>query len=127
MLFPQYCLPRQCIVLSFEVPGRLCCAVIPVVHAKQNDALSLHVTQMGSGVKAIIVRKHQTEDSNCFFLLRMDGSMDDFSVFKCINRLFPAFGKGRGSMVSINACLCILDTLSSFLVLSQDDSPSRLL
>ncbi|EIE22267.1 hypothetical protein COCSUDRAFT_47805 [Coccomyxa subellipsoidea C-169] len=59
--------------------------------------------KMGSGVKAIIVRKHQTEDSNCFFLLRTDGSMDDFSVFKCINRLFPAFGKGRGSMDVCNA------------------------
>ncbi|KAK9915157.1 hypothetical protein WJX75_005388 [Coccomyxa subellipsoidea] len=51
--------------------------------------------KMGSGVMRIQVRNHETEESNCFYLIRTDGSVDDFSVFKCINRLFPAYGESR--------------------------------
>lgn len=46
------------------------------------------------------MRKHQSEESNCFFLMRTDGSMEDFSVAKCLNRLFPAFAESRNSGVS---------------------------
>jgi hypothetical protein len=59
--------------------------------------------QMGSGVMRIQVRNHETEESNCFYLIRTDGSVDDFSVFKCINRLFPAYGESRNFPVSGHA------------------------
>lgn len=75
-----------------------CCGCLVNLHA-----LTMHVMQMGSGVMRIQVRNHETEESNCFYLIRTDGSMDDFSVFKCINRLFPAYGESRNLPVSGHA------------------------
>ncbi|CAL8468771.1 g8312 [Coccomyxa elongata] len=55
--------------------------------------------KIGPGVKAIQVQPHKDhEDSNCFYLKRIDGTVEDFSASKCINSLFPAFGELRGVM-----------------------------
>ncbi|BDA43237.1 probable protein EMBRYO DEFECTIVE 514 at C-terminar half [Coccomyxa sp. Obi] len=55
--------------------------------------------KIGPGVNAIQVQPHKDhEDSNCFYLKRVDGTVEDFSASKCINSLFPAFGELRGVM-----------------------------
>jgi hypothetical protein len=57
------------------------------------------VVQLGSGVRAVQIREHESGNTDCFFLLRTDGSVEDFSTFKCIKTLFPAFGKSRDAQV----------------------------
>lgn len=63
--------------------------------------------KIGSGVKAIQVKKYPEMESTCFFIMRTDGTKEDFSVRKCISNLFGvdltqnnkkpgSFGKGRG-------------------------------
>ena len=53
------------------------------------------VPQMGSGVRAIQVRPWGgpigagEEQMKCFHVLRTDGSAEDFSVRKCLLKLFP--------------------------------------
>ncbi|KAK9815372.1 hypothetical protein WJX72_002394 [[Myrmecia] bisecta] len=50
--------------------------------------------KIGSGVRAIQVNQHRTEESVCFFVQRTDGTEEDFSVRKCLATLFPAWGAG---------------------------------
>jgi hypothetical protein len=52
-------------------------------------------------VRAIQVREHESGGSNCFYLIRTDGSIEDFSTFKCIKTLFPAFGRTREAAVRL--------------------------
>lgn len=76
--------------------------------------------QIGPGVKAIQVQPHKDhEDSNCFYLKRVDGTVEDFSASKCINSLFPAFGELRGVMVRvpIAAQVTALDALLAAILL----------
>ncbi|CAL5198380.1 unnamed protein product [Lathyrus oleraceus] len=40
-------------------------------------------------IRAFQVRKHPTWKSKCFFLIRDDGSADDFSFRKCVDRVIP--------------------------------------
>ena len=42
---------------------------------------------MGSGVRAIQIKRHPEMDSTCYFVLRSDGTQEDFSYRKCIARL----------------------------------------
>lgn len=61
--------------------------------------------QIGPGVRAVQVQPHKDhEDSSCFYLKRIDGTVEDFSVSKCINNLFPAFGELRAVMVRLATC-----------------------
>lgn len=61
--------------------------------------------QVGAGVRAIRVREHPEMDSVCFFLMRADGSVDDVSVHKCINILFPIYGAARAAALVSEAAL----------------------
>ena len=45
--------------------------------------------KIGGGVKAFQVRYHPMFKSRCFFLVRSDGSSDDFSFRKCVDRILP--------------------------------------
>ncbi|PKA64066.1 Protein DCL, chloroplastic [Apostasia shenzhenica] len=45
--------------------------------------------KIGEGIKAFQVRYHPMFKSKCFFLLRVDGSEDDFSFRKCVDHLIP--------------------------------------
>jgi len=44
---------------------------------------------VGAGVKAFQVRNHPEFMSRCFFVLRTDGSSEDFSYRKCAEALMP--------------------------------------
>lgn len=46
-------------------------------------------TKIGKGVEAFEVRFHQVYKSKCFFVRRVDGSVDDFSFRKCVEALMP--------------------------------------
>ncbi|XP_073295416.1 uncharacterized protein [Primulina huaijiensis] len=72
--------------------------------------------KIGCGVKSFQVRFHPQFKSRCFFLIRDDESVDDFSFRKCVNNILPlpetmqikhdvnkalrgkggGFGRGRG-------------------------------
>ena len=45
--------------------------------------------KIGDGVKAFQVRYHPEYKSRCFFLIRNDGSCDDFSLRKCVDHILP--------------------------------------
>ncbi|KAL0342651.1 UNVERIFIED_CONTAM: protein EMBRYO defective [Sesamum calycinum] len=45
--------------------------------------------KIGKGVKAFQIRFHPQFKSRCFFLIREDNSVDDFSFRKCINHILP--------------------------------------
>ncbi|KAJ4824205.1 hypothetical protein Tsubulata_013060 [Turnera subulata] len=45
--------------------------------------------KIGSGVQAFQVRFHPTFKSRCFFVVRDDGSVDDFSFRKCVDSILP--------------------------------------
>lgn len=70
--------------------------------------------KIGSGVRAFQIRFHPQYKSRCFFLVREDDTVDDFSFRKCVDQiqLLPAnmqtkhhangggrgggYGRGRG-------------------------------
>uniref|UniRef100_A0A1D1YKQ1 Protein DCL, chloroplastic n=1 Tax=Anthurium amnicola TaxID=1678845 RepID=A0A1D1YKQ1_9ARAE len=43
----------------------------------------------GDGIDGFQVRYHPLWKSRCFFLVRVDGSSDDFSFRKCVDRILP--------------------------------------
>ncbi|XP_030529970.1 protein EMBRYO DEFECTIVE 514 [Rhodamnia argentea] len=45
--------------------------------------------KIGVGIKAFQVRFHPTFKSKCFFLIREDDSVDDFSFRKCVDHIIP--------------------------------------
>lgn len=45
--------------------------------------------KIGSGIRTFQVRKHPTWKSRCFFLVREDGFVDDFSFRKCVDCILP--------------------------------------
>lgn len=45
--------------------------------------------KIGGGIRAFQVRKHATFKSRCFFLIREDDSVDDFSFRKCVDHILP--------------------------------------
>ncbi|KAK9049457.1 hypothetical protein SSX86_001706 [Deinandra increscens subsp. villosa] len=45
--------------------------------------------KVGAGVDAFQVRYHPQYKSRCFFLVRIDGSADDFSFRKCVDHILP--------------------------------------
>lgn len=45
--------------------------------------------KIGVGIHAFQVRYHPTFKSRCFFLLRDDESVDDFSFRKCVDHILP--------------------------------------
>ncbi|XP_027338985.1 protein EMBRYO DEFECTIVE 514-like [Abrus precatorius] len=45
--------------------------------------------KIGGDIRAFQIRKHPTFKSMCFFLIREDGSVDDFSFRKCVDHILP--------------------------------------
>lgn len=45
--------------------------------------------KIGGGILAFQVRKHPMWKSRCFFLIREDESIDDFSFRKCVDHILP--------------------------------------
>lgn len=45
--------------------------------------------KIGGGVKAFQVRTHPLYKSRCFFLIREDEVVDDFSFRKCVDQILP--------------------------------------
>ncbi|KAG8496716.1 hypothetical protein CXB51_007906 [Gossypium anomalum] len=45
--------------------------------------------KIGGGVKAFQIRNHPQWKSKCFFVIRNDETMDDFSFRKCIDHILP--------------------------------------
>ncbi|XP_027368825.1 protein EMBRYO DEFECTIVE 514 [Abrus precatorius] len=45
--------------------------------------------KVGGGIHAFQVRKHPVWKSSCFFLIREDESVDDFSFRKCVDHILP--------------------------------------
>ncbi|KAK7281761.1 hypothetical protein RIF29_10017 [Crotalaria pallida] len=45
--------------------------------------------KIGKGVRAFQVRNHPAFKSKCFFLIREDNSVDDFSFRKCVDHILP--------------------------------------
>ena len=45
--------------------------------------------KIGCGVRACQIRYHPMWKSKCFFLIREDGSADDFSFRKCVDHILP--------------------------------------
>lgn len=46
-------------------------------------------TKMGAGVGGFRVGNHPLWKNRCFFLIRQDGSVDDFSFRKCVQHILP--------------------------------------
>ncbi|CAH9095811.1 unnamed protein product [Cuscuta epithymum] len=45
--------------------------------------------KIGEGVSAFQVRNHTVFKTRCFFILRLDGSEEDFSFRKCVDHILP--------------------------------------
>ncbi|KAH7278678.1 hypothetical protein KP509_38G052200 [Ceratopteris richardii] len=45
--------------------------------------------KIGKGIKSFQVRVNKNFDSRCFYIIRSDGSMEDFSYRKCVNKILP--------------------------------------
>lgn len=45
--------------------------------------------KIGDGVNAFQVRFHPEYKSRCFFIIRKDDSVDDFSFRKCVDHILP--------------------------------------
>ncbi|XP_074587060.1 uncharacterized protein LOC141842957 [Curcuma longa] len=45
--------------------------------------------KIGKGIEAFQVRYHPTWKNRCFFIVRVDGSADDFSFRKCVDHILP--------------------------------------
>ncbi|KAK9868901.1 hypothetical protein WJX84_010475 [Apatococcus fuscideae] len=53
--------------------------------------------KIGCGVAAFQILKHGNSDSDCFFVIRNDGSREDFSIRKSVAGLFPLWGSSSES------------------------------
>ncbi|XP_028763459.1 protein EMBRYO DEFECTIVE 514-like [Neltuma alba] len=45
--------------------------------------------KIGGGVRTFQIRNHPTWKSRCFFIIREDDSVDDFSFRKCVDHILP--------------------------------------
>ncbi|KAK9119265.1 hypothetical protein Scep_017358 [Stephania cephalantha] len=45
--------------------------------------------KIGAGVRVFQIRNHPMWKSRCFFIVRQDDSVDDFSFRKCVDRILP--------------------------------------
>ncbi|CAN4100413.1 unnamed protein product [Withania somnifera] len=45
--------------------------------------------KIGTGVRSFQIRFHPQYKSRCFFVIREDGSVDDFSFRKCVDHILP--------------------------------------
>ena len=91
---PAECCPMQRVftpALSLACTPHILC----LVSRTPESAL---LWQVGPGVRAIQVRRHPEQESDCFFLMRTDGSMEDCSAAKCVDALFPAHGRERAAL-----------------------------
>ena len=52
-----------------------------------------------SGIKSIQVNWHLEHDSKCYYVVRNDGSISDFSYRKCVEGCFPGWDKSNAEQV----------------------------
>lgn len=45
--------------------------------------------KIGSGIRAFQIRNHPMWKSKCFFVIRDDETIDDFSFRKCVDHILP--------------------------------------
>lgn len=45
--------------------------------------------KIGTGIRAFQIRYHPQFKSRCYFVIREDGSVDDFSFRKCVDHILP--------------------------------------
>ena len=45
--------------------------------------------KIGGGIKAFQIQNHPTWKSKCFFVLRIDETVEDFSFRKCVDHILP--------------------------------------
>ena len=50
-----------------------------------------------NGIKSIQVKWHLEHDSKCYYVVRNDGTMSDFSYRKCVEGCFPGWDKSNAS------------------------------
>lgn len=50
-----------------------------------------------SGIKSIQVKWHLEHDSKCYYVVRNDGTISDFSYRKCVEGCFPGWDKSNAS------------------------------
>ena len=61
--------------------------------------------KIGGGIYAFQIRDHPIWKSKCFFLIREDGSTDDFSFRKCVDHILPLPEEMRGSKPDVKKTL----------------------
>ncbi|XP_074560657.1 protein EMBRYO DEFECTIVE 514-like [Curcuma longa] len=59
--------------------------------------------KIGVGIEAFQVRYHPTWKSRCFFLVHVDGSTDDFSFRKCVDKILPLPDNMKADLPSGNS------------------------
>ena len=47
--------------------------------------------KIGCGIKTFQIRTHPEHDTRCYSVVRTDGSCEDFSYRKCVEKLFPGY------------------------------------
>ena len=96
--------PRPPLPPTFPLPRHLCFPAPPPCPPHLPAPCPTPSLQFGCGVKAIQVRDYVCDSSTlaaaprAFYLVRKDGSLEDFSYLKCCSTLFPnevAAGAGR--------------------------------
>ena len=53
--------------------------------------------KVGCGIKAFQVKMHPEHDSKCYYVMRTNGSMTDFSYRKCVEGVFPGWDKSNAT------------------------------
>ena len=62
-----------------------------VVEACLRDAHPEAEKKIGCGIKSFQIRTHPEHDSRCYMVVRTDGTCEDFSYRKCVEKLFPGW------------------------------------
>lgn len=82
----QYAHYRKCLEIKNRYPDGI--PLDPEDRKIVLDALRMHPKgreKFGSGVQAVIVDQY-VYGSRCFFVIRSDGTAEDFSLYKCFGR-----------------------------------------
>ena len=62
-----------------------------VVEACLRDAHPEAEKKIGCGIKSFQIRTHPEHDSRCYMVVRTDGTCENFSYRKCVEKLFPGW------------------------------------
>ncbi|PSR91523.1 DNA-directed RNA polymerase IV subunit like [Actinidia chinensis var. chinensis] len=92
----------QCMLKSYPINHRLSevdksiAMMALYFHPRRNE-------KIGSGAQEIKVGYHSEHDnSRCFFVVRIDGTVEDFSYHKCVHRALEIIAPQRAKTYSLN-------------------------